>query len=218
MRLIFAGPPGGGKGTQAKRLLADVNAVQLSTGDALRAAVAAGTEAGRKAQALMSQGALVPDEIVNEVIEDLIRSLGPDEGWILDGYPRTAEQAEALDALLSELDLSIDKTVLIDVPFTAIEERVLGRRTCRDCQASYHVTFNPPRNAEGRCDECGGELIQRSDDSAATLKTRLDAYSSKTVPVLDYYGQKGVLARVEAGTSGPDEVESLVRKAIGLAA
>src|SRR5690349_15195833 len=132
MRLIFMGPPGGGKGTQAKRVLADTSAVQLSAGDELRAAVAAGTAAGKKAQSFMNQGALVPDEVVNEIVGDRIRVLGAQEGWILDGYPRTVAQAEALDALLGELRLSIDKVMFIDVPFAAIEERVLGRRTCAD--------------------------------------------------------------------------------------
>ena len=217
MRLIFTGPPGGGKGTQAQRVLADAHAVQLSAGDELRAAVAAGTGAGMKAQAFMSQGALVPDEIVNDVMEDRIRKLGADVGWILDGYPRTIAQAKALDALLAELNLPIDKMVLIDVPFTAIEERVLGRRTCRDCQVTYHVTFNPPKRPDGRCDICGEELIQRSDDSATILKARLEAYNRETVPTIDYSRRKGLLTRVEAGTKRPDEVETLVREALGFA-
>ncbi len=215
MRLIFMGPPGSGKGTQAKRVLADAHAVQLSAGDELRAAVAAGTGAGKKAQAFMSQGALVPDEVVNEVMEDRIRKLGAQQGWILDGYPRTVAQARALDALLAEFHLPIEKIVLIDVPFAVIEERVLGRLTCKDCQASYHTKFNPPKRADGRCDICGGALIQRSDDSAAILKTRLDAYNSDTVPTIDYYRRKGLLTRVEVGTKGPDDVEFLVREALG---
>ena len=218
MRLIFMGPPGGGKGTQAARVAKDARAVQVATGDDLRAAVAAGTPAGKKAQAFMGQGKLVPDALVNEVLRERLDKDDARDGWILDGYPRTAGQAEALDALLAEMGQGIEKVLLIDVPFAAIEERVLGRRTCKDCQAAYHIKFNPPASALGRCDRCGGELYQRADDSAEKLRTRLEAFSKDTLPVAGYYGDKGLLARVAAGTRGVAEVEALVRAALGLPA
>lgn len=216
MRLIFMGPPGGGKGTQAKLVSKDAKAVQVSTGDELRAAVKEGTPAGKKAQGLMGQGKLVPDEIVNEVLKDRLQKPDAKEGWILDGYPRTLGQAQTLDALLGDMKQKIEKVALIDVPFSVIEERVLGRRTCKGCQASYHVKFNPPKRADGKCDECGGELFQRPDDSAEKLKTRLEAYKKDTVPVIDYYKKKGLLTTVDAGTRGVVDVESLVRGALGL--
>jgi len=216
MRVVFTGPPAGGKGTQAKRVQADSHAVQVSAGDELRAALAAGTSLGQKARSFMNRGALVPDEIVIGLMEDRIRQIGDQTGWILDGYPRTVTQAQALDVLLAELHLPIDQIVLIEVPFAAIEERVLGRRTCKDCQASYHIKFSPPKRPDGTCDVCGGELIQRPDDSPLTLRARLDAYVTETLPTLDGYRRKGLLTRVDAGTKGPDEVERLVRNALGL--
>lgn len=215
MRLVFMGPPGGGKGTQAQRVLADAKAVQISTGDELRAAIAGGTPAGKKAQGFMGQGKLVPDEIVNEVLKDRITKPDAKNGWILDGYPRTLGQAKELDGLLGDLKQKIEKVVFVDVPFSAIEDRVLNRRTCTKDGSMYNLKFSPPK-VPGKCDKCNGDLIQRPDDSAEKLKTRLDAYKKDTVPVIDYYKQKGLLATVDAGTKPADEVEKLVRAALGL--
>jgi adenylate kinase len=210
------GPPGGGKGTQAQRVLQDAKAVQISTGDELRAAIAAGTAAGKKAQGFMGQGKLVPDEIVNEVLRDRITKPDSKDGWILDGYPRTLGQAKALDSLLADLKQKIEKVVFVDVPFSAIEDRVLNRRSCAKDGSMYNLKFSPPK-MPGKCDKCGGDLVQRPDDSAEKLKTRLEAYTKDTVPVIDYYKQKGLLAKVDAGTKKADEVEALVRAALGLA-
>jgi adenylate kinase len=219
VRLVFFGPPGGGKGTQADRVKADAHAVPIATGDLLRAAVKAGTPIGKRAAELMGKGNLVPDDMVNELLRDRINQADAREGYILDGYPRTMGQLESLERLLAEMKMPPEKWLFIDVPERAIEERVLNRRTCKNpaCQASYNLKFNPSPKGE-LCGKCGSELYQRPDDSAEKLKTRFAAYRADTALVIDKLRKQGRLTEVQAGTKSVDEVESLVRKALGLKA
>ena len=215
MRLAFFGPPGGGKGTQADLVKDDAHAVQVATGDLLRAAVKDQTPVGKRAQEFMGRGSLVPVEIVNEILRERVVQTDAREGYILDGYPRTIGQLCSLTALLSELKMPVERWLFIDVPFAAIEERVLGRRTCKSCQASYDLKFNPSPKGD-RCGKCDGELYQRPDDSAEKLRTRLDAYTKDTLPVVHLLKNLGLLVTIEAGTKKVDEVAVLVRKALGL--
>jgi adenylate kinase len=217
VRLAFFGPPGGGKGTQADRVKADAHAVPIATGDLLRDAVKNGTPAGKKAKEFMGKGALVPDEIVNAVLHERLENPDVHGGYILDGYPRTMGQLASVEALLNEMKIPVEKWVFIDVPEKAIEERVLLRRVCKNCGKTYNLKFNPPP-ADGKCGVCSGELYQRADDSAEKLKTRLEAYKRDTLPVIEHLRKQGRLTEVQAGTKGLDEVESLVRKALGLKA
>ncbi|PKU21871.1 adenylate kinase [Telmatospirillum siberiense] len=197
MRLILLGPPGGGKGTQAKRLQDDYGLVQLSTGDMLRAAVASGSEIGKKAKAVMAAGQLVSDEIVVGIISDRIRQSDAQRGFILDGFPRTVAQAEALDVMLGEQGLAIDAAIEVQVPDQLIVERITGRFTCAKCGAGYHDKFQRPKT-DGRCDVCGGsEFTRRADDNAETVRSRLDAYHAQTAPLLPFYQKKGVLKVVD---------------------
>jgi adenylate kinase len=217
MRLAFFGAPGGGKGTQAKRVLADAKAVQISTGDLLRDAKEKGTPLGLRAKEFMDKGALVPDDLVNSMLRDRLVQKDAREGFILDGYPRTVAQLQSLEALLADLKMPMDKWLFIDVPLDAIEDRVLNRRTCKKCGEMYNLKFSPPKNP-GICDKCGGELYQRSDDSSEKLATRFAAYRNDTIPVMDNLRRRKLLTEVQAGTKKPDEVEVLVRKALGLKA
>lgn len=195
---ILLGPPGAGKGTQAKLLEEKFGLVQLSTGDLLRAAVAAGSEAGKKAKAVMEAGALVSDEIVLAILRDRMGESDVGRGVILDGFPRTAAQAAALDDLLAESGQKIDAAVSLEVVDDAMVERVSGRYTCANCGEGYHDTFKVPQ-AAGVCDKCGGtEFKRRADDNAETVRSRLEAYHAQTAPLIDYYEAKGVLQRIDA--------------------
>ena len=197
MKLILLGPPGAGKGTQAKRIEARYGLVQLSTGDMLRAAVAAGSEVGRKAKAIMDAGALVPDDVVVAIIAARINEPDCANGFILDGFPRTIAQAEALDAMLAEGNARIDHVIELAVDDAALIERISGRFSCARCGAVYHDTFKRPK-VEGVCDVCGGtEFIRRDDDRAEAVKARLEAFHAQTAPLLPYYRAKGVLATVD---------------------
>ena len=213
MNLILLGPPGAGKGTQAKRIEQEFAVVQLSTGDMLRAAVAAGTEVGAKAQAVMEAGGLVPDEIVVSIIAERIAEPDCAAGFILDGFPRTVAQAESLDTMLAEKGLRIDHVIEMQVDDKALIERLSGRFSCAGCGAAYHDSFNRPK-VEGVCDVCGGtEFTRRKDDNAETVGTRLEAYHGQTAPLLPYYGSRGALRSVD-GMAEIDEVARQIRAVI----
>ena len=210
MRIIMLGAPGAGKGTQASRISEKYGIPQISTGDILRSAVREGTELGKKAKEYMDRGELVPDEIVIGIVRERIVQDDCKKGFILDGFPRTVVQAEALDKMLEELGLSIDYVINIDVPEEEIVKRLTGRRTCRNCQAMYHVIFNPPKK-DNVCDKCGGELYQRDDDKEETIRARLEVYKKQTAPLIDYYSKKGKLVNID-GTKSIDEIfEEIVR-------
>lgn len=198
VNLILLGPPGAGKGTQARMLEESFGLIQLSTGDLLRGAVAAGTEAGLAAKAVMEKGELVSDEIVLAVLKERLAQPDVSAGTILDGFPRTAGQAAALDALLAERGEQIDAVISLKVEDEAMVERVSGRFTCAACGEGYHDSFKQPARP-GVCDKCGGtEMKRRPDDNAETVRTRLQAYHADTAPLIDYYAARGTLTEVDA--------------------
>jgi adenylate kinase len=198
VNLVLLGPPGAGKGTQARRLEDSYGLVQLSTGDLLRAAVAAGTEAGKQAKAVMEAGDLVSDEIVIAILRDRLSQPDCVHGVILDGFPRTTVQAEALDQLLADLGQGIRAAISLEVDDAAMVARIAGRYTCAACGEGYHDSFKVPRRL-GTCDKCGGtEMKRRADDNAETVEQRLRAYHAQTAPLISYYESRGVLARVDA--------------------
>jgi adenylate kinase len=197
MILILLGPPGAGKGTQAKRLEETRGLVQLSTGDMLRAEVAAGSDLGRQAKQIMDGGNLVPDELIVGMIEGRLGRPDAASGAILDGFPRTVAQAEALDSMLQRLGRKIDRVIELKVDESALIERITGRFSCARCGAGYHDTFQPPKEP-GVCDQCGStEFVRRKDDNPETMKTRLDAYRKQTAPILPYYEARGLLRQVD---------------------
>ena len=201
MILILLGPPGAGKGTQARKIMDDKGLVQLSTGDMLRGAVEAGTEMGKAAKAAMDAGELVSDGIVISIIAERIEEQDCKEGFILDGFPRTVPQAEALDAMLGEKSCGLDHVIEMKVDEEALVKRITGRFTCTNCNANYHDAFKRPK-VDGVCDECGGtDFNRRSDDNEETVRARLDAYRSQTAPLLPYYREKGVLRSVDGMNS-----------------
>ena len=197
MNIILLGPPGAGKGTQAARLVADRGMVQLSTGDMLRAAVKDGTPVGLKAKAVMDAGALVSDEIVSALIGEALDRMGPEQGAIFDGYPRTAAQAVALDQILADRGRKLDRVIELDVDEDALVERITGRFTCATCGTGYHDRFKLPK-ASGVCDVCAStEFKRRPDDNAETVRTRMAEYRAKTAPILPHYEKDGLVARVD---------------------
>ena len=208
--LILLGPPGAGKGTQARMLEEDFGLVQLSTGDLLRAAVAAGTEAGKRAKAVMEAGQLVSDEIVLAILKDRMAQPDVSRGIILDGFPRTAGQAAALDALLAGVGQTVTAAISLEVDDDAMVGRVSGRFTCAKCGEGYHDEFKQPATA-GTCDKCGGpDFKRRADDNAETVRERLKAYHAQTAPLISYYDGKGVLERIDAMGAIAD-----IRRALG---
>ncbi len=195
--IILLGAPGSGKGTQAKKLSASFSIPQISTGDILREAVKNGTEMGRQAKVFMDQGGLVPDEVVIGIVRDRLKAPDCEKGFILDGFPRTIPQAEALDRVVKELGKEISSVLSLDVDEEEILERLSGRRTCAGCGAMYHVRFNPPKEGQ-RCDKCGNALLQRDDDKEETIRTRLVNYKKSTEPLIDYYRGSGKVRSVKA--------------------
>ena len=212
--LILLGPPGAGKGTQASRIVADYGIPHISTGDMLRAAVKNQTEMGIEAKKFMDAGALVPDSVVIGIVKERLQEPDTAKGFLLDGFPRTIPQAEALDEALTALDRGVTKVIALLVDEEELITRLSGRRICRACQAPFHVEFNKPAK-EGVCDACGGELYQRDDDNAATVRNRLEVYRTQTEPLISYYDAQGLVARVDGTGNTPDGVYEQVREALG---
>lgn len=215
MNLILLGGPGAGKGTQAKKLIDKYGIPQISTGDILRAAVKEGTEMGRKAKEYMDAGKLVPDAVVIGIIKDRLAQPDCQKGFILDGFPRTVPQAEALDKVLAGLDTKIDHVISIDVDEEALVTRLTGRRTCKNaaCGQMYHIKFTPPKK-EKVCDKCGSELYQRDDDNETTVRSRLATYNQATKPLIDYYTKEG-LVRPIAGVGGIEDIFNKIVTILG---
>ena len=217
MRLILLGPPGAGKGTQAAWLKDTYGIPQLSTGEMLREAVAKGTEVGREAKSIMEAGRLVSDEIINRIVAERIDQPDCAGGFILDGFPRTVPQAEALDHMLAERGLALDAVIEFHVDHDALVERISGRFSCAKCGAGYHDRFKPTKVA-GVCDVCGAtEFVRRKDDNAETVAARLDAYEAQTAPLLPFYRSKGLILTVD-GMSPIDEVTQALRQSLAGAA
>jgi adenylate kinase len=204
MNLILLGPPGAGKGTQAQRIVEKYRLPQISTGDILRAAVKESTPLGTKAKGFMDQGQLVPDEIVIGIVGDRLKEKDCNSGFILDGFPRTIPQAEALQPILTKIGKAIDHVINIEVEYEELIRRLTGRRTCKNCGAMFHVLFQPPKK-EGMCDRCGETLYQRADDKEETIRTRLKEYEKQTAPLIQYYRNKTTLRSIQ-GVGGPDQI------------
>lgn len=215
MKLILLGAPGAGKGTVAKLLTAVDGSVQISTGDILRGAVQAGTELGKEAEGYMKRGDLVPDSLIMGIMEKRLQEPDCEKGFLLDGFPRTIPQAEALKDLLKKLGITLDMAVNIDVPKEIILDRLCTRRTCEnpDCQAIYNVKSNPPK-VDSICDKCGSRVIQREDETEEAISHRLETYNEKTAPLIGFYEKEGLLVNVEAVNS--DAVVNTVKEKLGL--
>ncbi|MBQ2801545.1 MAG: adenylate kinase [Lachnospiraceae bacterium] len=213
MKLIMLGAPGAGKGTQAKKIAEKYNIPHISTGDIFRANIKNGTELGQKAKTYMDQGLLVPDELVVDLVMDRFAQPDCENGYVLDGFPRTIPQAEALDAALEKAGAKIDYAINVEVPDENIVNRMSGRRACVACGATYHLVHIPPK-AEGVCDTCGKELILRDDDKPETVKKRLGVYHEQTQPLIDYYTKKGALVEVD-GTVDMEDVFNAIVKILG---
>lgn len=210
MKLILLGPPGAGKGTQAKRMVERYGIPQISTGDIFRKAIADGTDVGLEAKRFMDEGKLVPDDVVVKLVAERLREEDCRNGYILDGFPRTIVQAETFSELGSTA--KIDKVISIDVDLDALMLRLTGRRSCRECNAVYHIRFNPPAK-DGICDKCGGELYQRDDDTEETVGKRIETYTRQTEPLIDYYERKGNLAVID-GNGSIDEIFGNITKVL----
>ncbi|MBP3909883.1 adenylate kinase [Turicibacter bilis] len=213
MKIVFMGPPGAGKGTQAEKIIENYQIPHISTGDMFRKAIKDQTELGMEAKRYMDQGALVPDHVTIGIVKDRLSESDCKSGFLLDGFPRTVDQAKALDEILTSLDSKIDYVINIDVDLDILKERLTGRRICRSCGATYHMVFNPPAVA-GTCDKCGGELYQRKDDNEETVGNRLDVYVSQTKPLLDYYSLAGNLVNIN-GQQSIDLVFAEIQDVLG---
>lgn len=212
MRLVFFGPPGAGKGTQARVTAGQLGIPQISTGDMFRAAMAAGTPLGREAKKHIDQGNLVPDAVTIGLVRERVTQADCARGYILDGFPRTLPQAEALDALLAELGQKLDGVVNLAVPDAEVVKRLGGRRVCRACGATYHVVFNPSPAGE-RCGACAGEMYQRSDDTEAAIRARLTNYTAQTAPLIGYYERSGRMHTID-GAAPIDGVRAALREVL----
>ena len=210
MKIIMLGAPGAGKGTQAKRIAAKYTIPHISTGDIFRANIKNGTELGKKAKEYMDKGLLVPDDLVVDLVVDRLSQDDAKKGYILDGFPRTIPQAEALTAALAKIGEKLDYAINVDVPDENIVKRMSGRRACVNCGGTYHIVYNPTKT-EGVCDACGGELILRDDDKPETVQQRLSVYHEQTQPLIDYYTKEGILKEVD-GTVSLDDVFAAIIK------
>lgn len=213
MKIIMLGPPGAGKGTQAKQIADKYSIPHISTGDIFRANIKNGTELGKKAKQYMDQGALVPDELTCDLVMDRIQQDDCKNGFVLDGFPRTIPQAEALDAALGKINEKMDYAIDVDVPDENIVNRMSGRRACLNCGATYHLISIPPK-VEGICDRCGSEIVLREDDKPETVQKRLKVYHEQTQPLIDYYKNQGILKSVD-GTQPMDEVFKAIVTILG---
>lgn len=213
MKIIMLGAPGAGKGTQAKQIADKYSIPHISTGDIFRANIKNGTELGKKAKQYMDQGALVPDELTCDLVMDRIQQDDCKNGFVLDGFPRTIPQAEALDAALGKINEKMDYAIDVDVPDENIVNRMSGRRACLNCGATYHLISIPPK-VEGICDRCGGEIVLREDDKPETVQKRLKVYHEQTQPLIDYYKNQGILKSVD-GTQPMDEVFKAIVTILG---
>jgi adenylate kinase len=212
-RVVLLGPPGAGKGTQAKLLQEKFAACQISTGDILRKAVTEKTPLGQEAAQYIDRGALVPDDVIVKLVAERLKEKDCEKGFILDGFPRTIPQAESLDTILKEMGLSLNRVLSVQVPRAVVIERLAGRRNCKNCGALSHMVFNPPKKA-GVCDRCGGELYQRQDDEEETVVNRLKVYEKQTAPLVNYYRERNLLREID-GVGAVDEIRGRVLSALG---
>ena len=213
MRILLMGPPGAGKGTQAERISGYCKIPHIATGDIFREAIRSDTDLGRQAKSYLDAGELVPDAVTIGIVRERVQALDCKAGFLLDGFPRTIPQAEALERLLDELSMKLDLVLNIKVAPAVLVERLTGRRICRQCGTSYHLVFNPPKQ-DGICDRCGGELYQRSDDTPETVSDRMRVYTNKTAPLLKFYRQRGLLRDVD-GEPGIDAVWDAILGLLG---
>ena len=212
MRVIFLGPPGAGKGTQARQLAAEWGVPQIATGDLLREAVASGSRLGLEAKRYIETGALVPDEVVIGLVAEQLDRAEAQKGFLLDGFPRTVAQGQALDQLLTKRSLKLDRVIFFKVSEAELVRRMTGRRVCKKCGEAFHLISFPPRE-EGKCDRCGGELVQREDDTEETVRRRLRVYEEQTAPLLDYYRNRRLLSPVKA-EGAIEAIQAAIRSAV----
>ena len=213
VRVVLLGPPGAGKGTQAKLLRDRFEACQISTGDILRKAVADKTPLGREANGYLNRGELVPDDVIVRLVGERLKQTDCAKGFVLDGFPRTLPQAQSLEGILKEMALPLDGVLSIQVPHDVIVERLAGRRNCQNCGALYHLNFDPPRNGE-TCDRCDGRLQQRDDDREETITTRLRVYESQTAPLANYYRERGNLREIN-GVGKVEDIQQRIVEVLG---
>ena len=213
MKIILMGPPGAGKGTQAEKLVKLYQIPHISTGDMFRKAQKDGTELGLKAKEYMEQGQLVPDEVTVGIVRERLADADCNDGLLLDGFPRTVQQADALDGILKDLGMVLDRVINIEVDKAFLVDRLTGRRVCRTCGATFHVVNKAPK-VEGVCDKCGGELYQRNDDKIETVSNRLDVYAAQTAPLIEYYQSKGIMSSID-GSKSMEDVLADIRSALG---
>lgn len=204
MNVLIMGGPGAGKGTASAKIVEKFSLLHISTGDIFRSEIGKQTELGLLAKSYMDKGLLVPDEVTNPMVKSFLENQDTSKGYLLDGYPRTLAQAKVFDELVKGTNLEVELVLNLDIPFEVLTERITGRRICKDCKEIYHIT-NKPSKVDGVCDKCGGPLFQRKDDTVESLKTRLEAYSENAAPILEYYGERGIVYTVNANQT-PDEV------------